>query len=153
MLPLLYTIVLSSCRRLCRRHQEEAQQRHLSSQACSCAISPTSNLTLPPIRKKAASVIRTDARCAAQCCLSRAHLITLNAAPTLSHVIRDCASFVVANFVSGVVLRAFHNGTEAAVKRPKIKVTLNPRELKKFTQEVMTMLKARDVFPVCCAVF
>ena len=55
--------------------------------------------------------------------------------------------------MSGVVLRAFHNGTEAAVKRPKIKVTLNPRELKKFTQEVMTMLKASDVFPACCAVF
>jgi hypothetical protein len=61
-------------------------------------------------------------------------------------VIRDRVSFVVANFVPGVVLRAFHNGTEAAVKRPKIKVTLNPRELKKFTQEVMTMLKASDVF-------
>ncbi len=68
-------------------------------------------------------------------------------------VIPDRVSFVVANFVSGVVLRAFHNGTEAAVKRPKIKVTLNARELKKFTQEVMTMLKASDVFPACCAVF
>jgi hypothetical protein len=68
-------------------------------------------------------------------------------------VIRDCLSIVVANFVSGVVLRAFHNGTEAAVKRPKIKVTLNPRELKKFTQEVMTMLKARYLFPACCAAF
>jgi hypothetical protein len=68
-------------------------------------------------------------------------------------VICDCLSFAVANFVSGVVLRAFHNGTEAAVKRPKIKVTLNPRELKKFTQEVMTMIKASDVFPACCAVF
>jgi hypothetical protein len=54
---------------------------------------------------------------------------------------------------AGVVLRAFHNGTEAAVKRPKVKVTLNPRELKKFTQEVMTMLKARDVLTDCCAVF
>jgi len=62
-------------------------------------------------------------------------------------VIRDCLSIIVANFVSGVVLRAFHNGTEAAVKRPKIKVTLNPRELKKFTQEVITMIKASDVSP------
>ncbi len=68
-------------------------------------------------------------------------------------MICDCLSIFVANFVSGVVLRAFHNGTEAAVKRPKIKVTLNPRELKKFTQEVMTMIKARGVFPACCAVF
>jgi hypothetical protein len=68
-------------------------------------------------------------------------------------LIPDCLSIAVANFVSGVVLRAFHNGTEAAVKRPKIKVTLNPRELKKFTQEVMTMIKARDVVPACCAVF
>ena len=48
------------------------------------------------------------------------------------------------HFVAGIVLRAFHNGTEAAVKRPKIKVTLNPRELKKFTQEVTTMFKASD---------
>jgi hypothetical protein len=67
-------------------------------------------------------------------------------------VIRDCLSIFVANFVPGVVLRAFHNGTEAAVKRPKIKVTLNPRDLKKFTQEVITMIKARDVLPACCAV-
>jgi hypothetical protein len=47
-------------------------------------------------------------------------------------------------FVAGVVLRAFLNGTEAAVKRPKIKVTLNQRELKKFTQEVTTMVKASN---------
>ena len=66
---------------------------------------------------------------------------------------RDCMSNAVPHFVAGLVLRAFLNGTEAAVKRPKIKVTLNPRELKKFTQEVMTMIKARGVFPACCAVF
>jgi hypothetical protein len=46
---------------------------------------------------------------------------------------------------AGVVLRAFLNGSEAAVKRPKIKVTLNPRDLQKFKQEVTTMLKASDV--------
>ena len=39
-------------------------------------------------------------------------------------------------------MRAFYNGTEAAVKRPRIKVTLNPRDLKKFTMEVTTMCKA-----------
>ena len=66
---------------------------------------------------------------------------------------RDCMSNAVPHFFAGIVLRAFHNGTEAAVKRPKVKVTLNPRELKKFTQEVMTMLKARDVLTDCCAVF
>ena len=57
--------------------------------------------------------------------------------------------------VAGVVLRAFLNGTEAAVKRPKVKVTLNPRDLKKFTQEVTTMLKASDARgpPAYCAVF
>ena len=57
--------------------------------------------------------------------------------------------------VAGVVLRAFLNGTEAAVKRPKVKVTLNPRDLKKFTQEVTTMLKASDARGpfALCAVF
>ena len=56
------------------------------------------------------------------------------------------------HFVAGVVLRAFHNGTEAAVKRPKTKVTLNPRELKKFTQEVTTMFKASNAFhPAACS--
>ena len=54
---------------------------------------------------------------------------------------------VIAYFAAGVVLRAFLNGTEAAVKRPKIKVTLNPRDLKKFTQEVTTMIKASDLLP------
>ena len=54
---------------------------------------------------------------------------------------------IVAHFAAGVVLRAFLNGTEAAVKRPKIKVTLNPRDLKKFTQEVTTMIKASDLLP------
>jgi hypothetical protein len=52
---------------------------------------------------------------------------------------------VIAYFAAGVVLRAFLNGTEAAVKRPKIKVTLNPRDLKKFTQEVNTMIKASNL--------
>ncbi len=47
--------------------------------------------------------------------------------------------------VPGVVLRAFLNGTEAAVKRPKMKVTLNTRDLKKFTQEVNTMIKASNL--------
>jgi hypothetical protein len=52
---------------------------------------------------------------------------------------------VIAYFAAGVVLRAFLNGTEAAVKRPKIKVTLNPRDLKKFTQEVNIMIKASNL--------
>jgi hypothetical protein len=56
----------------------------------------------------------------------------------------DCMSNAVPHFVAGLVLRAFLNGTEAAVKRPKIKVTLNPRDLKKFTQEVTTMLKVSN---------
>jgi hypothetical protein len=42
----------------------------------------------------------------------------------------------------GVVLRAFFNGTEAAVKRPKAKLTLSARDLKMFSKEVQTMLKA-----------
>jgi hypothetical protein len=51
------------------------------------------------------------------------------------------------------VLRAFLNGTEAAVKRPKSKVVLNQRDLRKFTQEVATMLKASDALGshACCA--
>ncbi len=57
------------------------------------------------------------------------------------------------HFAAGVVLRAFLNGTEAAVKRPKIKITLNPRELKKFTQEVTTMLKASVLCLVVAPVF
>ena len=56
------------------------------------------------------------------------------------------------HFAAGVVLRAFLNGTEAAVKRPKIKVTLNPRELKKFSQEVTTMLKASSALRLHCLV-
>ena len=61
------------------------------------------------------------------------------------------ALFVQKNyFAAGVVLRAFLNGTEAAVKRPKIKVTLNARELKQFTQEVTTMIKASDVLDAPC---
>ena len=56
---------------------------------------------------------------------------------------------VIAYFAAGVVLRAFLNGTEAAVKRPKIKVTLNPRDLKKFTQEVNTMIKASNLLRSC----
>ncbi len=51
---------------------------------------------------------------------------------------------------AGVVLRAFLNGTEAAVKRPKVKVTLNARDLKKFTQEVTTMFKVSDAFDAPC---
>ncbi len=43
---------------------------------------------------------------------------------------------------AGVVLRAFFNGTEAAVKRPKAKFTLSARDLKMFSKEVQTMLKA-----------
>ena len=66
---------------------------------------------------------------------------------------RDCMPNAAPHFVAGIVLRALHNGTEAAVKRPKIKVTLNQRELKKFTQEVTTMLKAssalRPPFLLC----
>ncbi|MDP4773085.1 MAG: hypothetical protein NWR85_12615 [Limnohabitans sp.] len=46
------------------------------------------------------------------------------------------------HFFLGVVLRAFYNGTEAAVKRPRIKVTLNPRDLNNFKREVTTMCKA-----------
>ena len=57
---------------------------------------------------------------------------------------------VIAYFAAGVVLRAFLNGTEAAVKRPKIKVTLNQRELKQFTQEVTTMIKASDALDAPC---
>ena len=61
------------------------------------------------------------------------------------------ALFVQKNyFAAGVVLRAFLNGTEAAVKRPKIKVTLNQRELKQFTQEVTTMIKASDALDAPC---
>jgi hypothetical protein len=54
------------------------------------------------------------------------------------------------HFAASVVLRAFLNGTEAAVKRPKIKVTLNPRELKNFSQEVTTMLKASSALRPPC---
>ncbi len=66
-----------------------------------------------------------------------------------SNFMRHCMSNAP-HFVAGVVLRAFHNGTEAAVKRPKVKVTLNPRELKKFTQEVTTMFKASDAHGPHC---
>ena len=63
---------------------------------------------------------------------------------------RDCMPNAAPHFVAGIVLRALHNGTEAAVKRPKIKVTLNPRELKKFTQEVTTMFKASTALRPHC---
>ena len=63
---------------------------------------------------------------------------------------RDCMSNAAPHFVAGIVLRAFHNGTEAAVKRPKMKVTLIPRELKKFTQEVTTMFKASNALRPHC---
>lgn len=43
---------------------------------------------------------------------------------------------------AGVVLRAFYEGTEVAVKRPKMKLTLNARDLKRLTQEVHAMHKA-----------
>ena len=71
------------------------------------------------------------------------------------HTMSTVDNALISYFVAGVVLRAFLNGTEAAVKRPKVKVTLNPRDLKKFTQEVTTMLKASDARgpPACCAVF
>jgi hypothetical protein len=52
---------------------------------------------------------------------------------------------------AGVVLRAFLNGTEVAVKRPKFKITLRPSDLKKFTQEVSTMVKASG--PLLLSVF
>ncbi len=51
------------------------------------------------------------------------------------------------------MLRAFLNGTEAAVKRPRAKVTLNARDLKKFTQEVMTMLKASNALVASCLLY
>jgi hypothetical protein len=59
--------------------------------------------------------------------------------PSHAPQINVLESFIA--FCSGVVLRAFYHGTEAAVKRPRIKVTLNPRDLKKFTLEVTTMCK------------
>ncbi len=71
------------------------------------------------------------------------------------HTMLTIENALISYIVAGVVLRAFLNGTEAAVKRPKVKVTLNPRDLKKFTQEVTTMLKASDARgPLAfCAVF
>jgi hypothetical protein len=51
-------------------------------------------------------------------------------------------SNAIPHAAAGVVLRAFLNGTEAAVKRPIAKVALNARDLKKFKQEAATMLKA-----------
>ena len=71
------------------------------------------------------------------------------------HTMLTVDNALISYIVAGVVLRAFLNGTEAAVKRPKVKVTLNPRDLKKFTQEVTTMLKASDARGpfALCAVF
>ena len=46
------------------------------------------------------------------------------------------------------MLRAFLKGTEVAVKRPRVKITLNPQQLKTFTREVTTMLKASGLYPV-----
>jgi len=50
---------------------------------------------------------------------------------------------------AGVVLRAFYQGTEVAVKRPKIKLTLNARDLKRLTQEVHAMHKASAASARC----
>ena len=50
---------------------------------------------------------------------------------------------------AGVVLRAFKQGTEVALKCPKNKITLNPRDLKSFTQEVTTMARVRRARECC----
>ena len=47
------------------------------------------------------------------------------------------------------MLRAFKNGTEVALKCPKNKITLNPRDLKSFTQEVTTMARVRRAPKYC----
>ncbi len=103
----------------------EAQQRHRNSLHCSFVTSPTSHSTLLPSQRKAATVAR----------LARAYACSS---------VCDGISKRAPHSAAGIVLRAFLNGTEAAVKRPKSKVVLNPRDLRKFTQEVATMLKASD---------
>jgi hypothetical protein len=43
-------------------------------------------------------------------------------------------------------MRVFYNGTEAALKRPKVNVALNARDLRDFEKEVATMFKVNTTF-------
>jgi hypothetical protein len=43
-----------------------------------------------------------------------------------------------------MVHHAYMNGSEVAVKSPKVKVALNPRDLRKFEKEVSLQAKVSD---------
>ncbi len=48
------------------------------------------------------------------------------------------------NAFAGIVHHAYMNGSEVAVKSPKVKVALNPRDVRKFEKEVSLQAKVSD---------